>query len=504
MRIYRARLAMGTALAASLALTSLGAGPAGANHRNVTAVKGSAYGYHADVTIFGSHGVTGPAPSVTLAADASNTPVSASAPSGSAKVGTATFFTSGQLTVNTSGSLGPNGTASASTTISNVNTSQTEWLTAARLASSCTSNGAGLSGSTTITGGTLMVDNGYDSNGDGDFTDSGEHPPVTVSLSANPSPGTTLDIHVHLSPSATDNYQFVFNEQIINPDGSLTVYAAHQRLLGPTAVGNVWIGKSECGLTQVIGKHGASPNFDGDSDTDRSVFRNGAWFAQGQTTAFLGQAGDIPVPADYDGDGDTDRAVYRNGAWFIEGRATVFHGLATDIPVPGDYDGDGDVEPAVFRPSIGGWYILGQATVFLGLSTDIPVPARYDADTDTDPAVWRPSVGGWYVAGQTTQFLGLMGDIPVPGDYDATGVIERAIWRPGVGGWYVEGQAAAFVGLNSDRPVPGDYDGDGDTDRGVWRPAVGGWYVQNQATVFLGATGDIPLPLPNAVYRKFF
>jgi hypothetical protein len=245
-------------------------------------------------------------------------------------------------------------------------------------------------------------------------------------------------------------------------------------------------------------------DFDGDGDTDRSVFRAGAWYAEGQATAFLGMSGDIPVPADYDGDGDANRAVYRSGAWFVDGQATVFLGVAGDIPVPGDYDGDGDAERAIYRPSVGGWYVDGQATVFFGLSTDIPVPGDYDGNGTVDRAVFRPSVGGWYVNGQGTVFLGLSGDIPVPGDYDGNGTTDRGIWRPSVGGWYVQSQATVFLGLSGDVPEPGDYDGNGTTDRGIWRPTVGGWYVQSQATVFLGINGDIPLPLPQAIYRMFF
>ena len=245
-------------------------------------------------------------------------------------------------------------------------------------------------------------------------------------------------------------------------------------------------------------------DFDGDGDTDRSVYRNGAWFSEGQATVFLGNATDIPVPANYDNDADTDRAVYRDGTWFTEGQATAFIGLAGDIPVPGDYDGDGDADRAIFRPSVGGWYVEGQSPVFFGLSSDIPVPGDYDNNGTTDRAVFRPSVGGWYVQNQATVFLGLNGDIPVPGDYDNNGTTDRAVFRPSVGGWYVQNQATVFLGLNGDIPVPGDYNGDGDAERGIWRKNVGGWYIEGLPTVFLGLNTDIPLPLPQAIYRKFF
>jgi hypothetical protein len=246
----------------------------------------------------------------------------------------------------------------------------------------------------------------------------------------------------------------------------------------------------------------AIADFDGDGSSERSVFRGGQWYAEGQAPAFFGLPGDIPVPGDYDGDGDVNRAVYRNGAWHTDGQATAFFGLAADVPVPGDYDGDGDVDRAVYRN--GAWYTDGQATVFFGLGGDIPVPADYDGDGDVDRAVYRPSVGGWYVVGQPTVFLGLPGHIPVPADYDGDGDADRGVYRPDVGGWYVQGQATVFLGLAGYVPVPADYDGDGDADRAVFRPDVGGWYVQGQGTVFLGAPGDVPVPLPNAVYRQFF
>ena len=247
---------------------------------------------------------------------------------------------------------------------------------------------------------------------------------------------------------------------------------------------------------------GAVADFDGDGNSERSVFRSGQWYAEGLAPSFFGQSGDVPVPGDYDGDGDTDRAVYRNGAWYTDGQATVFFGLSAHVPVPGDYDGDGDTDRAVY--SNGAWYTNGQATVFFGNSGDVPVPADYDGDGDVDRAVYRPSVGAWYVFGQATVFLGLPGYVPAPADYDGDGDADRAVYRPDVGGWYVEGQSTVFLGLSGYVPVPADYDGDGDADRGVFRPDVGAWYVQAQSTVFLGSAGDLPVPLPNAIYRAFF
>ena len=292
-------------------------------------------------------------------------------------------------------------------------------------------------------------------------------------------------------------------------DGSRV--AGRSRLTFPTVAGTTYRvavdGKaSATGTVHLLWNYpGIGVDFDGDGDTDRSVYRDGAWFAAGQPTAFLGTATDIPVPGDYDGDGDTDRAVFRDGTWFTDGQPTAFLGLGGDIPVPGDYDGDGDVDRAVFRPSIGGWYVDGSAPVFFGLADDIPVPADYDGDGDVDRAVFRPAVGGWHVENLSTVYLGLEGDIPVPGEHGVGRNAWRVVFRPSVGGWYFDiGAPPVFVGLPGDIPVPGDYTGDWIRELAVFRPSVGGWYVNGQPTSYLGLSGDIPTPLPQAVYRRFF
>lgn len=46
-----------------------------------------------------------------------------------------------------------------------------------------------------------------------------------------------------------DVFTAVYNEQITNPDGSLTVNGVHMYLFGPTAVGEVIKGQATCGLT---------------------------------------------------------------------------------------------------------------------------------------------------------------------------------------------------------------------------------------------------------------
>jgi len=133
----------------------------------------------------------------------------------------------------------------SSTNIANVNASGQENFTAANLASSCAASETAVSsGSTTITNGTLQTDNGDD-----DPTNTiPDHPPVNVTLPTSPAPNTSYDGHIHIG-NTTDTFRYVFNEQIRNPDGSITVNAAHQYLLGPTAVGELIVGQSVCGVT---------------------------------------------------------------------------------------------------------------------------------------------------------------------------------------------------------------------------------------------------------------
>jgi hypothetical protein len=73
---------------------------------------------------------------------------------------------------------------------------------------------------------------------------------VNENVPVHPVPNTSYTGHVHVN-GGTENFRYVFNEQVTNPDGSLTVYAAHEYLLGPTAVGDLYIGKSDCGVTAV-------------------------------------------------------------------------------------------------------------------------------------------------------------------------------------------------------------------------------------------------------------
>ena len=224
---------------------------------NVTSVVGSAYGYRAyGISLFGgAQPNTGPKPSVKLAADASNSPRTASVSTGLVQYGPAVLFTSDRIDVATSGSLGATGSVTSSTKIQNVNKATTqpdtgsEILTADNISSKCTKSASGSSRTTSITNGTLQTDSGLDANGDGDYTDSGEHPPVNVALPATPAANTTYTGHIHLSSTSQDDFKVVLRQHLTNADGSLTVNAVHEYFLGPTLKGHLILGRVVCGVT---------------------------------------------------------------------------------------------------------------------------------------------------------------------------------------------------------------------------------------------------------------
>jgi hypothetical protein len=226
----------------SALLSSVGVRPALAQ---VTSVRGSAFGYQLlNVSLFnGSPNNVGPVPSVALPAGGAAAPLTASAPTGNAAVSPATFFSSGQIDVSTQGTPA-SGSVTSSVRIANLNTSQSEVLSASALSSTCTASSSGVTGSTTITGGTLQTDSGDDNPGN----NVPDHPASTVTLAANPAPNTSFNGHIHLGDT-TDSFTYVLNEQIRNSDGSLTVNAAHQHFLGDIARGDLIIGQSVCGVS---------------------------------------------------------------------------------------------------------------------------------------------------------------------------------------------------------------------------------------------------------------
>jgi glucose/arabinose dehydrogenase len=315
---------------------------------------------------------------------------------------------------------------------------------------------------------------------------------------------------------------------------------ANQILMENTPLNISSFGEDEDGELYVVGLGGqvekfirasASADFDGDTKTDRSLFRpsDGSWYIRRSSDGgFRGQqfglSGDIPAAEDFDGDNVTDIAVFRpsDGYWYyLRSSDSSFGGVQFgangDLPAAGDYDGDSRSDFTVFRPSNGVWYTLRSSdlsfsAIQFGTSGDEPVAGDYDGDGRYDIAVWRPSDGVWYRLNSTNLAFsavefGLASDIPAEGDFDGDGKTDPAVYRPSNGFWYIlqsSNNAPQFAqwGVTEDLPVTGDYDGDGKEDISVWRPSSGTWYVLNSgggtSIGQFGQSGDLPVPAYDA------
>lgn len=210
----------------SLTMLAATATPAFAD---VSQVSGSAFGENVNnVSALGLVGVNSPAqPTVTLPATGSATPITSSLATVTVPPVLGTVLSTGLLNVSTQGTTGPSGssTGSASTAsakaLTGLTTPLTPFLTADLIKSTCTANGTGASGTTTLTNATL---NGA----------------TVVNLS--PTPNTTL---LNLPGVA----KVVANEQTSAAgDPNITVNAIHIYLLTPSglASGDIVISQSHC------------------------------------------------------------------------------------------------------------------------------------------------------------------------------------------------------------------------------------------------------------------
>lgn len=284
-------------------------------------------------------------------------------------------------------------------------------------------------------------------------------------------------------------------------------------------------GYTRFGVSRLTNYIGTPFDYDGDGQSDISVFRpsNRYWYRLGSQSGFsatqFGTAADKLAPADFDADGRTDLAVFSptSGAWRIlrSSDNTVSgtnFGTAGDLPRPGDFDGDGRADFAVWRPSDGTWYWINSSTGQFnyrkfGTNGDIPLIADFDVDGKSDIAVFRPSDGYWHLIVSSSGIpvsiqFGANGDIPTVGDFDGDGRSDMAVWRPSNGVWYQRSSyyghyTATQFGRNGDIPAVGDYDGDGISDIAVWRPGDGVWYLLQShsgfAAIQFGTDGDMPV-----------
>ena len=100
----------------------------------------------------------------------------------------------------------------------------------------CSANGSAVSGFTEFSNATLAT-----------ATDGDGSPTVTEPVPNNPPPNYTRH---GVITNVGDVFTVVYNEQIHNADGSLTVIGTHMYLFGPVAIGEVIRGQVTCGTDQ--------------------------------------------------------------------------------------------------------------------------------------------------------------------------------------------------------------------------------------------------------------
>lgn len=222
-------------------LFTVGLSPAGAE---VTSATGSAYGFWAELSLFGGPpSERGPEPAVELAPDASDSPQEATVEEAAAVFGPATVFRSKEIVVRAEATLGPGGSVTTSSRVqadldAEVGDAQRRPgpMYYDALESTCTAEDGGDITATTVVEGGVVVTS---------YDPSTQEPRTEEEVPENPEPGYTVEGTIdHVS----DRFRIVYNEQIENPDGSITVNAAHMYFLGDIAVGDLIIGQSTCGV----------------------------------------------------------------------------------------------------------------------------------------------------------------------------------------------------------------------------------------------------------------
>ena len=193
----------------------------------------------------------------------------------------------------------------------------------------------------------------------------------------------------------------------------------------------------------------------------------------------LGGPGDLPAVGDYDGDHKADFAVYEpSKAQFLVYPSSTFNidndptkttgglvvlplGQAGDLPAPADYQGLGRTNFAVYEPNYGRFLVLPDGggptiTVKLGGPGDVPVSADFDGAGRAEFAVYNqtlaqftylPAAGG----PARTISVGSPGDLPAAGKYDGGTRTEFATFSSTTAVYHIETPGALAV---VDRAMP--------------------------------------------------
>jgi hypothetical protein len=220
----------------------------------VTEVTGSAYGFFTSVGLFGGPANDiGPVPTVTLPAEGSPSPITATAEGESAVYGPAVLVETDTITVSTEGTTGENGsvTSTAQIVFPQPQEDQVDPFNADRVDVECTADAGGTSASIDLANASLVTKTD-DSDGD---------PVDTVDIPSNPAPNATFAGTID---NVGDAFRVVFNEQV-EENGVLTVNAVHfyygqdaqgNEVPGGAARGEAIIGQVVCGVAAGSGGGG--------------------------------------------------------------------------------------------------------------------------------------------------------------------------------------------------------------------------------------------------------
>lgn len=245
-----ARAALAT-LAVSAGMAGIGQAPA----FGATAVRGSAFGYYTNVSLFGGpstllgYGQAPGAPAVAATpsvslpstggsvsrtdADGSKAAYGPAVIFGWYNTATGTYGNSGSETVTASGSISGAGSVTSRATVNNAGPGP---LVMPRIVTTCTRMGTTFVPSVQVTSG--FVETSTDPN-TGAVTS-------TQAIPSNPTAGYQINGTIN---HVGDSFRIVFNQQTTNADGSKTVVGAHMYLDGPIAVGDMVVASATCGVT---------------------------------------------------------------------------------------------------------------------------------------------------------------------------------------------------------------------------------------------------------------
>ena len=220
-----------------------------------------------------------------------------------------------------------------------------------------------------------------------------------------------------------------------------------------------------------------------------------------------------------------------NNAINFPGDTVAFMGAAGDLPVTGKWNADANDKLGLRRTSgiarffldVNGsnsFQIPPDQIVFMGSANDVPLVGNWSGGNSDSLGLFRPSTNQFFLdvtgdgsigAGDAIFGMGAAGDIPLVGDWNGDGTDEVGLFRPSTNVFFLDvnnsrnigaGDAIFGMGAQGDLPLIGDWNGDGTDHVGLFRPSINAFFLDTNnsrsigagdAIFGIGATGDIPI-----------